>query len=209
MNVPTIKPWFENEALNSEKTKELYLPQKDNDLLEYLCTTISEKIIARQPIYEKMIMDFSLLVARLIHNNVLFELPQVFERMAEIVERYWFYSSHREENPDLSFSYVRIYQNINMLKVYIANNQRESTIYDDANRIMKQPKQMQAIQAIHDNPGSTHEEICEIIRTSKSNLSQYISSLIEQGYIIVNQIGKYSYYSLSNKGLELHRLLHI
>lgn len=156
-----------------------------------------------------MIMDFSLLITRLIHDSVLFELPQAFERMAEIVERYWFYSARREEDPDLSFSYVRIYQNINILKVYMANNKRENKIHDDAVKIGKQPKQVQAIQAIHDNPGSTHGDICEIIRTSKSNLSQRISSLIEQGYIIVNRIGKYNYYSLSNKGLELHRLLRV
>lgn len=196
--------------MNSEtirKAGELCMSQKDNDLLEYLCTTIAQKVRERKPVYEKMIMDFSLLITRLIHDSMLFELPHVFEEMAEIVERYWFYSASREEDTDLSLSYVRIYQNINILKVYTANNKRENKIHDDAIKIGKQPKKVQAIRAIHDNPGSTHGDICEIMRTSKSNLSQCISSLIEQGYIIVNRMGKYNYYSLSNKGLELHELL--
>lgn len=183
--------------------------QKDNDFLEYLCTTISEKIVEKKLISEKMIMDFSLLITRLIHDSAPFELPQVFNKMVEIVEKYWFYSARREEDTDLAFSYIRIYQSINILKVYMANNKCENKIHDDAVKIGKQLKQVQAIQAIHDNPGSTYEDICEIIKASKSNLSQHIANLIEQDYIIVNQIGKYNYYSLSNKGLELHKLLHI
>lgn len=189
------------------KTGELYLSSKDRELLEYLCTTIGEKILARKPIYEKMIMDFSLLIARLIHGGMLFDLPQSYEKLTDIVERYWFYSSRQENDPDLSFSYVRIYQNISLLKTYSENSKRESTIRDDANQIRKLSKQVQAIQAIHDNPGSTHGDISEIIGTSKSNLSQRIAGLIEREYIVVSRVGKYNYYSLSNKGLELYGIL--
>ena len=186
------------------KAGEFSLSKRDSELFDYLCETISEKVMNRKPVYEKMIMDFSLLIARLIHNSILFELPSSFEKMVEIVEGYWFYSAHQEEDSELSFSYVRIYQNISMLKVYASNNRRENSIQEASVRYRKHRR---IIQVVHDNPGLTHKDLSTILNMSPSNLTQRIASLIDQGYIYANRTGKYIYYALSNKGLELFAYL--
>lgn len=177
---------------------------ESDQLLNYLCKTISDKVLKRKQISEKIIMDFSLLIADLIHSTSLPNLPNSFEKMVDIVERYCLYSKHQDEDIELSFSYIRIYQTIYMLKRYTESKKLESTIKDDAVRFKKQRG---LLQIVHDNPGITLAELSRILRISSSKLKEQIAGLVEQEYICTYVIGKVTTYSLSNKGLSLYKLL--
>lgn len=178
----------------------LHITEKDRDLLEYICEKICEKIKRRKPVYEKMIMDFSVLIARMIQAGSDSGLPSSFDKLADSLKEYWFYSAYREEDKELSFSYIRIYQDINVFRAFIENNRYEEDIQNAAVRFRKYYK---LLQAIYDNPELTHGDLAEILKLKVSNLSQRISGLIEEEYIYTNRVGKYKFYSLSNKGLEL------
>lgn len=178
----------------------LHITEKDQDLLGYICEKLCEKIKRRKPVYEKMIMDFSVLIARMIQTGSDSGLPSSFEKLADNLKEYWFYSAYREEDKELSFSYIRIYQDISMFRAFIESNRYEENIQNAVVRFRKYNK---LLQAIYDNPELTHGNLAEILKLKVSNLSQRISSLIKEEYIYTTRVGKYKFYSLSNKGLEL------
>lgn len=186
------------------KSDTLHITEQDQNLLEYICEKIYEKIKEQKPVYEKMIMDFSVLIARMIQTGSDSGLPSSFNKLADSLKEYWFYSAYQEENKELSFSYIRIYQAISVFRAFIENNRYEEDIQNAAVRFKKYYK---LLQAIYDNPELTYGDLVETLKLEASNLSQDISSLIKEEYIYTNMVGKYKFYSLSNKGLELLNVL--
>ena len=177
---------------------------KSDDLLIYFCETLTKKIMDRKPIYEKTIMDFSILVANLIRRKTLSKLPDSFQKLTETVEEFWFYSAYKEQDLETSFSYIRIFQIVNMYKVYAADKRIEHEINDDAAKFKKQQR---LIQIIYNNPGLTQKDLCRVLKISPANLTKRISNLVQQGYISTSLIGKFTWYSLSYKGLILNKKL--
>ena len=188
----------------TRKPEMQHITEKDQGLLGSICEKICEKIKRRKPVYEKMIMDFSVLVARRIQAGGDSRLPSSFDELTDILKEYWFYSAYREEDKELSFSYIRIYQDISMYRAFIESNRYEEDIQNAAVRFRKYYK---LLQVIYDNPELTHGELAAILKLQVSNLSQRIFGLIEEGYIYTSRVGKYKFYSLSNKGLELLNVL--
>lgn len=184
----------------TRRSREQHIAEKDRDLLGYICETVCEKIKRRKPVYEKMIMDFSVLIARMIRTGDHSSLPSAFDKLADSIEEYWFYSAYEEEDKELLFSYIRIYQDISLFKAYIETDRYENDIQSASIRYKDYYK---LFQAIYDNPELTHGKLGKILDLSASNLSQRISGMIEEGYIYTTRVGKYKFYSLSNKGLEL------
>ena len=173
------------------------------DQLDYICNKIIDKIFIKAVISEKMILDLSISIANLIHNSESIELPESFNRMAEEVERFW-YSSYSVANKEPSFSYVRVYQTINIYKAFIANNKYVEKVKEDSKRFKRQYK---LIKLIYENPSFRHQDLCKLLKISSDNLKKRIATLIEQGYVYTSRIGKYDFYSLSNSGLDLLKLL--
>ena len=172
--------------------------------LNYICEKVIEKIDKKEVISEKMILDLSLFIAYMINNDVYIELPDSFNRMVEVVEGYWFYSAYNDDNTEASLSYVRVYQTINMYKVFIANNKHVERIKEASERFKRQFK---LIHVIYENPGTTLKDLCRILKISSANLLKRITPLIEQGVIYISEVGKFKFYSLSNSGLDLYSLL--
>ena len=68
-------------------------------------------------------------------------------------------------------------------------------------------RQFRLIQVIYDNPGTTLQDLCKILKISSANLLKRINPLIEQGFIYISEVGKFKFYSFSNSGLDLYSLL--
>ena len=172
--------------------------------LDYICEKIIEKISNKQTISEKMILDLSIFIAYMINNKFSFELPDSYQRMEDVVEDYWFYSSSKDDNKEACLSYIRVYQTINLYKVYIANNKYQKRIQEDSIRFKRQ---FNLIKKIYDNPGIRQQDFHKLLKISATSLKTRINDLIEQGYVYISKIGNNSFYSLSNSGLDLYRLL--
>jgi len=176
----------------------------NSDKLNYLCEKVVEKISNKQVISEKMILDLSIIITYMINNDFCLELPESFDKMVSVVEDYWFYSSHKDDNKEACLSYIRVYQTINMYKVYIANNKYQERIKEASVRFKRQYR---LIQILYDNPGIRMQDLCKLLKTSVTNLKKRITVLIEQGYVYISKIGNFDFYSLSNSGLDLYNLL--
>ncbi|MBR6252761.1 MAG: winged helix-turn-helix domain-containing protein [Clostridia bacterium] len=172
--------------------------------LVYLCESIIDKISKKKVISEKMISDLSLSIVDLIKNNESIELPKSFNIMAEKVDSYWFYSAFKDDNKEASFSYVRVYQIMNMYRVFVANNKYSEKVKEDSERFKRQYK---LIKLIYENPSFRHQDLCKLLKISSDTLKKRIAIMIEQGYVYTSKVGKYEFYSLSNSGLDLLKIL--
>lgn len=181
-----------------------YIMKINSSQLDYICEKIIEKISNKQTISEKMILDLSIFIAYMINNKFSFELPDSYQRMEDVVEDYWFYSSSKDDNKEACLSYIRVYQTINLYKVYIANNKYQKRIQEDSVRFKRQ---FNLIKKIYDNPGIRQQDFHKLLKISATSLKTRINDLIEQGYVYISKIGNNSFYSLSNSGLDLYRLL--
>jgi DNA-binding MarR family transcriptional regulator len=172
--------------------------------LVYLCESIIDKISKKKVVSEKMILDLSLSIADLIKNNESIKLPESFNIMAEEVERYWLYSAYEDNNKEVSFSYVRVYQIMNMYRVFVANNQYVEKVKEASERFKRQ---YELIKLIYENPSFRHQDLCKLLKISSDTLKKRIAIMIEQGYVYTSKVGKYEFYSLSNSGLDLLKIL--
>ena len=152
-----------------------------------------------------MISDLSVCIAYLIINSESVELPESFDTVFEKLREYWFYSAYNDCDKEVSFSYVRAYQAMEVYQGLV--NYREYV-----EKIMKASKEFEGeyelIKIINDNLGEIMpKDLCKQLNITPDELKKRIKGLIEQGYIYVKYIGKYRFYSLSNSGIELFNLL--
>ena len=173
--------------------------------LDYICKTIIDKISKHKIIYEKMILDLSVCIAYLITNNESVELPESFDTVFEKLREYWFYSAYKDCDKEVSFSYVRVYQTINVYKSFINHNKYVEDLRKAAKRFKRQYK---LIKLIYDNSGNTMpQDLCKLLKISSDTLEKRTAPLIEQGFIYIRRIGKFKFYSLYNSGIDLFNLL--
>ena len=173
--------------------------------LDYICKTIIDKISNHKLIEEKMISDLSVCIAYLIINSESVELPKSFEEAFEALKNYWFYSAYKDTDKEVSFSYVRAYQAMMEYQGFV--NYKEYV-----EKIMKASKEFKGeyelIKIIKDNLGEIMpQDLCKQLNITPDELKIRIKGLIEQGYIYIRPIGKFRFYSLSNSGIELFKLL--
>lgn len=184
-----------------QQKQDLSISKKDNELFARFCKDISKKVEQRRPIYEKTILDFSLLTTRIFQFGSFFELPNCFKQLSEHIEDYWLYSAFDDEDKELSFSYIRLYQIVYMYKVSSASNKLEKKLLEAST---KYKNHFNLFFQIREKPGITHKDLAEKINKSIANLSHQTSELEEQGFITSYRHGKYKHYQLSYSGLKLY-----
>ena len=165
-----------------------------------LCKKVKEIIVKRKVIRERTLLDFNKLSIWAICAS-LEELPSAFYELAEYISDYWRYQAASETDRELAYSYIRIYQSVNMLKTYYFEREREQMIREQS---LKSYDVKKLLGEIRDYPGISRQKLQKKLGISFEKLDEQIAYLDINGFCTSKCFGFDKCYILSENGIDLY-----
>ena len=106
-----------NQALLTAMLGQLdeHVVEKRMKIFSDICSRLLDNIIQKEVIQERSLIDFSKQVLWIV-NGVVEKLPESFERLADYITDYWRYELKKEQDSECKYSYIRLFQMINLVK---------------------------------------------------------------------------------------------
>ena len=164
-----------------------------------LCTQIDKDMSEGRQILERPILELCKCIVKYLSNGGTLQLPAEFRMMAERVDNYWRYET-KKGDIEREFSYSRVYQLADLVRIWEGEEQRDVAISLEAWRYSNN---LSLLRTIYRSPGLTHKALSEYMQCSPSRLSQIIPPLVDNDYLLAQRIGSKKYYHLSGKGERL------
>lgn len=168
-----------------------------------MCTRLTAIITQEKIIQERTLLDFNRFVIFAIKNNIT-QLPNSFCELSTRMADYWHYELDRETNSDRKYSYIRLYQMIDTVNAYYA----EQNIQNKALKAVdKQRKNANTVRLIQQYPGITYKKILAILSILPEDLQNQLQELESNGFLYGRHSGNERYYMLTNAGDVLYQAL--
>ena len=168
-----------------------------------LCIRILNDIIKNVVIDERILLDFSKLILWIVKEDNE-QPPDSFIELSEYLYDYWRYNLDEEENNQRKYSYIRLFQMANMLKIHYKECELRNRAalaleafdaYDDI------------IGTIKHSPGITHKKMWKLLNISSDELRDKLRPLKQEGFVSSRRSGEEGYYMLTNAGEILYQNL--
>ncbi len=186
------------------ETKIAHVPSaKEIDIFSSLCSRILEDIKNERTLRERTLIDFCKAAAWIISDGAE-KLPEPFHALAGRISTYWLYETDGETNEERKYSYVRLYQTVCVLRVYLTERELEDKAFSAAERNYANAEIMELIGR---EPGITNRSLMESCTFSPDELLRRTDSLRRDGFLSVRRSGAEQYYFLTNAGESLRRFL--
>lgn len=168
-----------------------------------MCIRLTVIITQEKIIQERMLLDFNRFVIFAIKNNIT-QLPNSFCELSTRIADYWHYELDRETNSDRMYSYIRLYQMIDTVNAFYA----EQNIQNKALKaIDKQRKNANTIHLIQQHPGITYKKLLTMLSILPEDLQSQLQELEADGFLCGRHSGSERYYMLTNAGDVLYQAL--
>ena len=168
-----------------------------------LCIRILNDIINNIVIDERNLLDFSKLILWIVKEDNE-QTPDSFIELSDYLYDYWRYNLDNEENNERKFSYIRLFQMANMLKIHYKECELRNRAvlaleaydaYDDI------------ISTIKYSPGITHKKMWKLLNISSDELRDRLRPLKQEGFVSSRRSDEERYYMLTNAGEILYQNL--
>lgn len=182
--------------------------KKDNSLkmmkiFSDLCSRMLNDIIKNIVIDERNLLDFSKLILWIVKEDNE-QPPDSFNELSDYLYDYWRYNLESEENNEKKYSYIRLFQMANMLKIHYKECELRNRAvlaleaydaYDDI------------ISTIKYSPGITHKKMWKLLNISSAELRDKLRPLKQEGFVSSRRSDEERYYMLTNAGEILYQNL--
>lgn len=168
-----------------------------------MCTRLTAIITQEKIIQERTLLDFNRFIIFAIKNNIT-QLPNSFCELSTHIADYWHYELDRETNSDRKYSYIRLYQMIDTVNAFYA----EQNIQNKALKALdKQRKNANTIRLIQKHPGITYKKLLAMLSILPEDLQNQLQELELDGFLYGRHSGNERYYMLTNAGDVLYQTL--
>ena len=198
--------------LSSQALMTMMLGQMDEQVVEKrmnifagLCNRLLDIIMQKEVIQERSLIDFSKQVLWIV-NGAVEKLPQSFERLADYIADYWRYELKKEQDSERKYSYIRLFQMINLVKTCYRGREQEKKALLALEEYREYTKLLCLIQRF---PGITHKKLREQLGVSSGELRRQLEPLGKEGFLSSRRSGEEQYYMLTNAGEVLFRILRL
>ena len=173
------------------------------DIFSKLCIRLLNDINKNMVIDERILLDFSKLIRWIVKEDNE-QPPDSFNELSDYLYDYWRYCLDEEDNDEKKYSYIRLFQMVNMLKMHYRECELRNravlameayTSYDDI------------IGTIKDFPGITHGNMWKRLNISSDELRDKLRPLKQEGFVSSRRSGEERYYMLTNAGDILYQNL--
>lgn len=201
----------DNDFLAYEKAN-----QKKYDIFSDLCDNLLDCVTHKKTISERNLWDFNKMTVGLIRDT-LKQLPNSYIELNDQLSDYWRFDLESETNSERKYSYIRLYQASNVLKVYYEDQKEEEEIVPFLNKYETAYKLLDKIQHM---PGVTLKMLRDSLHISGNDLSfaaakiesdemkRQLDSLEKDGFLFKRGSEEHPYYILTNTGDILYKKLY-
>lgn len=168
-----------------------------------LCGRLSKSIMQQKPIQERTLLDFSRISITII-NHGLDKITDSFQNLSRLIDDYWHYGLKHETNQNRGYSYIRVYQMVNMLYTFYTDRELECRAHAAVN---ENYNNAELIMRIRQFPGITYRKLRTGSEETPEILQNKLHSLEKNGYVVGQRSGEERYYILTNAGDTLYRHL--
>jgi predicted transcriptional regulator len=196
-----------NQALLTAMLGQLdeHVVEKRMKIFSDICSRLLDNIIQKEVIQERSLIDFSKQVLWIV-NGVVEKLPESFERLADYITDYWRYELKKEQDSECKYSYIRLFQMINLVKTCYRGREQEKKALLALEEYKGYSELLCLLQR---SPGITHKKLREQLEISSDKLSQQLEPLRKDGFLSSRHSGEEQYYMLTNDGEVLSKNLRL
>lgn len=182
-----------------------HIIEKRMDIFTNLCGRLLDDVKQHRSIQERSLVDFSKQVLWIV-NGVVEKLPESFERLADYIMDYWRYELKKEQDSECKYSYIRLFQMINLVKIcYREREQGKKALL----ALEEYKGYSELLCLLQRFPGITHKKLREQLEISSDELSQQLELLGKDGFLSLRRSGEEQYYMLTNDGDVLSKNLRL
>ena len=132
------------------------------------------------------------------------KLPESFDVLADRIFAYWLYEIDSETDEERKYSYIRLYQTICVLRVFLTEQELEDRAFS---AVEQNYSNAELICLISQQPGITSQSIMESCVFSPEDLFRRTDTLCRDGFLSTRRSGSEQYYFLTNAGETLRQFL--
>lgn len=173
---------------------------QEDSTLSKLSTLLLEDITNNKIVRERLLLDFSKQVVKLLEKSELPMLPDSFSILADYVDEYQRYDAECETDVRRATAYSRVFQITQMLHIHIKETQKDLLI---DNAVSKHRNNLKLLYIISSTPWITHKELSKELEISPPALTYKISLLEKEGFVINLRQGRQKHYFLTEQGETL------
>lgn len=168
-----------------------------NHPFEKLCERIVDKIKQQKLIHDDMLLNFNKMVILLVENNFNSEVTP-FEDLSQLICKYVRYELEDDDNKQRAYSYVRLSQMIDTLKIFQKERNNEIKAHQEA---WKHPEYAEIMYEFD----RSKEITLKLSHSTDETKEKWLRDLILKGFIIEGGTKNDKYYMLSKTGDALYR----
>lgn len=168
-----------------------------------MCERLTSIIAHGKIIQERTLLDFNRFVVLTIQNSVARQ-PEPFYELSTRIADYWHYELDDETNLNRKYSYIRLYQMIDTINAFYADQKVRNKVIEALDR---QRKNSDIINLIQQYPGITCEKIQMLLPIQPEVLQTKLKELESDGFLYGRHYGSEHYYMLTNAGDILYETL--
>lgn len=172
--------------------------------MQKLVKCIYDCVMSAKEIPEDLLYEFSQTTIKIVQSGNVQELPEKFEDLQNYVEMFWRGKKYeREKNPARIFQLGQLLSYFNLIRD-AADDQKNRKLMEDY--IRRWNRKFRIFWGMHDQPGIMHKKLAAFSGISPSELSQFITKTMWDGYYTYRITGREKYYYLTPRGEELFAL---
>lgn len=177
--------------------------QNQMEVFLNLCKRFSDEVKSQRVIRERSLFDFSKMVLWVIQKDVR-KLPKTFDDLDASVSDYWRYTMRNDSHTDRRTSYIRLYQMVKSVRVFIEERELEekADLASDDSAL-----DAELIRCIHRVPGVTRKTLEKMLSRTAVELQSQVAALEREGLVFSRRSGDGQYYMLTRTGEALNQRL--
>lgn len=188
----------------SAETKIAHIqPAKIMDIFSSLCNRLLGDIKNERVLRERTLIDFCKTATWIISDGAE-KLPESFNALADRISIYWLYETDSETDEERKYSYIRLYQTVCVLRVFLSERELEDKAFS---AVEKNRSNSKMIELVGTDPGITCQRLLENLVLSQEELLTRTDALRRDGFLSVRRSGSEQYYFLTNSGEILGQFL--
>lgn len=188
----------------SAETKIAHIqPAKIMDIFSSLCGRLLGDIKNERVLRERTLIDFCKTATWIISDGAE-KLPESFNALADRISVYWLYETDRETDEERKYSYIRLYQTVCVLRVFLSERKLEDKAFS---AVEKNRSNSKMIELVGKDPGITCQRLLEDLALSQEELLMRTDALRRDGFLSIRRSGSEQYYFLTNSGEILGQFL--
>ena len=189
--------------LSDEREIARIQPTKLMDIFSNLCSRLLGDVNNERILRERTLIDFCKAATWIISDGSE-KLPESFNALADRISIYWLHETDSETDEERKYSYIRLYQTICVLRVFLSERELEDKAFS---AVEKNHSNSRMIELIGKEPGITCQRLLEDLSLSQEEVFRRTDALCRDGFLSARRSGPEQYYFLTNSGEILGHFL--